>query len=59
KAGRLYRLVLDGDKVTKIEILIDDQFGRLRDIAEAPDGTLYISTDNDNDSVLHVAPKAP
>jgi glucose/arabinose dehydrogenase len=57
KAGRLYRLQLDGDKVVKTEILIDDRFGRLRDIAEAPDGTLYISTDNDDDSILHVTPK--
>jgi glucose/arabinose dehydrogenase len=57
KAGRLYRLQLDGHKVAKTEILIDDQFGRLRDIAEAPDGTLYISTDNDDDSILHVRPK--
>jgi glucose/arabinose dehydrogenase len=59
KAGRLYRLQLDGDKVVKTEILIDNHFGRLRDIAEAPDGTLYISTDNDNDVILHLTPKAP
>ncbi len=36
KTGRLYHLTLDGDKVVTREILIDDEFGRLRDIAESP-----------------------
>jgi len=57
KAGRLYRIVLDGQKVTKKEILIDNQYGRLRDIAEGPDGALYISTDNGDDVILRVTPK--
>jgi glucose/arabinose dehydrogenase len=57
KTGRLYRLVLDGDRVAKTEILIDGQYGRLRDIAEGPDGALYISTDNDDDVIMRVAPQ--
>lgn len=57
KTGRLYHLTLDGDKVTNTEILIDDDFGRLRDIAEAPDGSLYLSTDNGEDQILHLSPR--
>jgi aldose sugar dehydrogenase len=56
KTGRLYRLALDGQKVAKTEILIDNQYGRLRDIAEGPDGALYISTDNGEDVILRVIP---
>jgi glucose/arabinose dehydrogenase len=57
KTGRLYRIVLDGQKVVKTEILIDDQYGRLRDIAEGPDGALYIATDNGDDVILKMTPK--
>jgi glucose/arabinose dehydrogenase len=57
KTGRLYHLDLDGDKVTKAEILIDDDFGRLRDIAEAPDGSLYLATGNGEDQILHLVPR--
>ncbi|MDX2005400.1 MAG: PQQ-dependent sugar dehydrogenase [Meiothermus sp.] len=46
KTGRLYRLELNGEQVAKEEILINNQFGRLRDIAVAPDGLIYISTDS-------------
>lgn len=57
KTGRLYRLTLDGDKVATSEILIDDTYGRLRDIAEAPDGSLYLATDNGEDQILHLTPR--
>ena len=57
KTGRLYHLELDGDKVAKTEILLDDEFGRLRDIAEAPDGSLYLATDNGEDQILHLTPR--
>jgi len=57
KTGRLYHIRLDGQKVAKTEILIDNRFGRLRDIAEAPDGALLISTDNGDDVILRLTPK--
>lgn len=57
KTGRLYHLDLDADKVTRTEILIDGDFGRLRDIAESPDGSLYLATDNGEDQILHVMPR--
>ena len=57
KTGRLYRLVLDGDKIVRTDILLNGRYGRLRDIIEGPDGTIYISTDNGNDSILRVVPQ--
>jgi glucose/arabinose dehydrogenase len=56
KTGRLYRIVLDGQKVAQTETLIDNQYGRLRDIAEGPDGALYIATDNADAVILRVTP---
>ena len=45
----LYRVVLDASdprKVEKFERYLYRQFGRLRDIVEAPDGNLYLLTSN-------------
>lgn len=45
----LYRLILDPNdprKVQKLETLLERQFGRLRDVAEGPDGTIYVLTSN-------------
>ena len=41
---RLVRLRLDGREVVREETLLQDM-GRIRDIAEAPDGTLYLAVD--------------
>jgi len=57
KTGRLYRVTLDGDKVAKSEVLLEQKYGRLRSIAEGPDGAIYISTDNGNDAILRLSPK--
>jgi glucose/arabinose dehydrogenase len=54
KTGRLYHLDMDGDRIGTSEILIDGDFGRLRDIAEAADGSLYLATDNGEDQILHL-----
>lgn len=57
KTGRLYRVTLDGDKVVKSEILIDNKYGRLREITQGPDGMIYIATDNGDDAILRLSPK--
>lgn len=54
KTGRLYHLDMDGDLVRNTQVLINDEFGRLRDITEAPDGSLYLATDNGEDQILHL-----
>ena len=45
----LYRLTLDPNdprRVQTFQSLFERQFGRLRDVFEAPDGALYILTSN-------------
>jgi glucose/arabinose dehydrogenase len=55
-AGAIVRLELDGEKVIGEERLLKDQ-GRIRDITEAPDGSLYVLID-DAGKVLRVTPAA-
>jgi glucose/arabinose dehydrogenase len=42
----LVRVVLDGRRVVSQERLLRDDYGRLRDVAEGPDGAIYVSTSN-------------
>ncbi|MEK6820934.1 MAG: PQQ-dependent sugar dehydrogenase, partial [archaeon] len=47
----LVRVVFDAndpDKITLVEKLKEVQFGRIREVAEGPDGALYFSTSNSN-----------
>ena len=61
----IIRVVLDGRRVVNQERLLDKQYGRIRDIAEGPDGALYFSTSNrdgrgspagDDDRILRLVP---
>ena len=67
RGERLIRVVLDGRKVVSQEDLIKD-YGRIRDVAEGPDGNLYFSTSNrdgrgkpatDDDRILRLVPAKP
>jgi aldose sugar dehydrogenase len=42
----LVRLVLDGRRVVREERLLADAYGRLRAVAEGPDGAIYVATSN-------------
>lgn len=42
----IIRVVLDGRKVVSQERLLEGQYGRIREVAEGPDGALYFSTSN-------------
>lgn len=62
---RLIRVVLDGRQVVSQENLLSRQYGRIRDVAEGPDGYLYFSTSNkdgrgspaeDDDRILRLVP---
>ncbi len=46
KGQMIIRLVLDGKKVVSRDKLLEKQFGRIRDVAVAPDGSIYFSTSN-------------
>ena len=64
RGERLIRVVLDGRRVVSQEDLMKD-YGRIRDVAEGPDGFLYFSTSNkdgrgraasDDDRILRIVP---
>ncbi|HLN98009.1 MAG TPA: PQQ-dependent sugar dehydrogenase [Pyrinomonadaceae bacterium] len=46
---RIIRVILDGRRVVSQENLLERKYGRIRDIAEGPDGYLYFSTSNRDD----------
>ena len=52
----LVRLELDGEKVAHEERLLEDLDFRMRDVAEGPDGAIYVATDEDNGMILRIAP---
>jgi glucose/arabinose dehydrogenase len=61
----LQRVVLDGRRVVSEERLFQNRFGRIRDVAEGPDGALYFSTSNrdgrgspapDDDRIMRLVP---
>ena len=65
RGERIIRVVLDGRRVVSQENLLEGKYGRIRDIAEGPDGFLYFSTSNregrgspasDDDRILRLVP---
>jgi glucose/arabinose dehydrogenase len=54
-AGKaLHRLVLDGEKITQEEVLLKDVGERIRDVRQAPDGTVLLLTDSADGRVLRL-----
>lgn len=58
-ATALVRLELDGNKVIHEERLLLDMSLRIRDVAQSPDGALYVVTDEDDGQILRIAPARP
>ena len=56
KSTALVRLELDGDSVTHEERLLEDLDLRIRDVAEGPDGAIYVITDEGDGEILRIAP---
>jgi aldose sugar dehydrogenase len=61
----IIRVVLDGRRVVSQERLLEKKYGRIREIAEGPDGAIYFSTSNrdgrgtpadTDDRILRLAP---
>ena len=48
---------MDGDRVVGEERLLTDQGARIREVAQGPDGSIYVLTDADNGRLLKVTPK--
>lgn len=66
RGARIIRVILDGRKVVRQEDLLSGTFGRIREIAEGPDGYIYFSTSNrdgratpakDDDRILRLVPE--
>ena len=56
KFGLLVRLTLDGDEVVAEERMLDNAYGRIRAVAEGPDGLLWLLTDERNGKLLKITP---
>ncbi|GAM97712.1 PQQ-dependent oxidoreductase of gdhB family [alpha proteobacterium U9-1i] len=57
KVRALVRLDIEGERVVGEERL-DLGIGRVRDVSEAPDGSLWIVTDEDNGRIVRIAPRS-
>jgi glucose/arabinose dehydrogenase len=65
RGERIIRVKLKGRTVVSQENLLEGKYGRIRDIAEGPDGLIYFSTSNrdgrgrpapDDDRIMRIAP---
>jgi len=65
RGERIIRVVLDGRRVVSQEGLLQGKYGRIRDVAEGPDGAIYFSTSNqdgrgkaarDDDRIIRLMP---
>ena len=65
RGERIVRVVLDGRRVVIQEDLLTGKYGRIREVAEGPDGAIYFSTSNrdgrgtpapDDDRILRLVP---
>jgi len=65
RGERIIRVVTNGRQVVSQENLLENKYGRIRDIAEGPDGYIYFSTSNrdgrgtpatDDDRILRLVP---
>ena len=46
KSLRILRLSEDGKSISEEQILFENHYGRLRDVAVGPKGEIYLSTSN-------------
>ncbi|WP_116105935.1 PQQ-dependent sugar dehydrogenase [Lewinella sp. IMCC34191] len=53
-AGGIIRVAVDGDTAEELERIPIG--GRVREVAQAPDGTLYVLTDAENGQLFHLRP---
>lgn len=62
----LYRLDINGKQVNEVEVLLKNEFGRLRDVKTGPDGYIYIITSDtdaygpgrrDGDRLIRLVPE--
>lgn len=52
----IFRLVIENNEVTHVEVLFSELAGRVRDVREGPDGMLYFVTDQSEGGVYRLEP---
>lgn len=52
----LTRLTIDNGKVSRAEVLLDGQIGRIRDVRQGPDGLIYLLNDQPNGGLFRLLP---
>jgi glucose/arabinose dehydrogenase len=52
----VYRLELAGEKVRRVERMLD-QIGRVRDLRQGPDGSVYLLIDSPTGTILRLRPR--
>ncbi len=55
KAGLLFRLVLENDKIIEQEIIVNNEIGRIRDFEIGANGDIFLIVDDDNSSLWHLS----
>ena len=55
---QLHRLKIEGERIVEDEIILKDR-GRIRDVATAPDGSLYIAVNNKQDKRFEIVSLKP
>ncbi len=55
KAGLLFRLVLENDKVVEQEIILNNEIGRIRDFEVGANGDIFLIVDDDDSSLWHLS----
>ena len=56
KFSLLVRLEMDGERLLGEERLLEDRYGRIRDVRQSPDGLLYLLTDASPGALLRLSP---
>ncbi len=56
KFQMLVRLEVDGDQITGEERLLEDRYGRIRDVEVFSDGAVYLLTDSSDGRLLRITP---
>jgi glucose/arabinose dehydrogenase len=67
RGQQLLRVILENDEVKDVIPLFPDQYGRIRDVKEGADGSLYVLTNNrdgrgnpaeDDDKIIRLVPRS-
>lgn len=57
RGERLWRMEIEDGEVTDREALLEGEYGRMRHVTQAPDGSLWVLTSNgQDDGIIRIAP---